>query len=361
MTAAQRLEVKRNALGATRVTQTDIDAPAAGEVVVAIDRFALTANNITYGVAGDKIGYWQFFPSDGEWGVIPVWGFGDVIASAHDEIAVGERLYGYWPMGTHLTIRPGRIAATRLFDTSEHRAELPPVYNAYARCSHEPHYVADTDDARMLLLPLYATSYCLYDFMVDNQFFDATQVIVPSASSKTAIGLAYAMAGDDSGKHTVGVTSKGNAAKVESLGLYDQVVTYDALDSVDATKPSVIIDMSGNGDVLATLHRQLQDNMRFTSNVGITHYADNTMGDGFIKERSRMFFAPGHMQKRAKDWGPGEFEKRSFAFWLDAAKRSDSWLSYRHVNGVAAMEQAYKEVLAGNASPDTGLIIVPGS
>lgn len=38
-------------------------ALAVGEVLVKIDRFAITANNITYAVLGDKLGYWQFFPT----------------------------------------------------------------------------------------------------------------------------------------------------------------------------------------------------------------------------------------------------------------------------------------------------------
>jgi len=36
------------------------------EVLLKIDRFAFTANNVTYGVAGDQIGYWQFFPPAAE-------------------------------------------------------------------------------------------------------------------------------------------------------------------------------------------------------------------------------------------------------------------------------------------------------
>ena len=34
-----------------------------GEISVKIERFAFTANNVTYGVAGETIGYWQFFPA----------------------------------------------------------------------------------------------------------------------------------------------------------------------------------------------------------------------------------------------------------------------------------------------------------
>ena len=40
------------------------DAPvpdlAEGQVLFRVDRFALTANNISYALAGDSLGYWRF-------------------------------------------------------------------------------------------------------------------------------------------------------------------------------------------------------------------------------------------------------------------------------------------------------------
>jgi hypothetical protein len=41
--------------------------------------------------------------------------------------------------------------------------------------------------------------------------------------------------------------------------------------------------MSGNGRVLSELHRHLGVNMRFTSNVGLTHYSAGQMGPDFIR------------------------------------------------------------------------------
>ncbi|MGQ4827609.1 DUF2855 family protein, partial [Enterococcus faecalis] len=68
-------------------------------VLAAIDKFGLTANNITYGVVGERIGYWNFFPTDDPaFGKIPVWGFATIIDSRHDDVPVGTRLYGYFPM-----------------------------------------------------------------------------------------------------------------------------------------------------------------------------------------------------------------------------------------------------------------------
>ena len=91
-----------------------IDAPysdslAPGQVLLAIDKFALTANNITYAAFGDAMRYWNFFPAGVGLGRIPVWGFGDVVASACDGVAPGERIYGYFPMSTHVVLEPRRV------------------------------------------------------------------------------------------------------------------------------------------------------------------------------------------------------------------------------------------------------------
>ena len=83
-------EVNRSDLGSNRIVELppaeDI-ALAAGQAVIAVESFALTANNITYGVAGDMIGYWQFFPAEGDWGRIPVWGVGTVSCSCGSGVA----------------------------------------------------------------------------------------------------------------------------------------------------------------------------------------------------------------------------------------------------------------------------------
>lgn len=357
MTRMATLEVRKDDLSRTRVTERDAPALKDGEILVRIDRFALTANNITYGVVGEKIGYWKFFPAEEGWGVIPVWGFADVVASRQSEIPVGERLYGYFPMGTHLVMAPNKVKAERLTDGAAHRAGLPPVYNSYARTQAEAHYDPAMDDERMLLLPLYATSFCLYDFLADNKWFGAEQIVIVSASSKTAIGLAMALADDKSAPDTVALTSAGNLGTVSKLRLYTSVHAYDDIVSIDASVPTVIVDMSGNGRVLSELHSRLGENMRFCSNVGVTHYDDNEMGPNFIRERSAMFFAPGHIQKRAADWGPGVFDKKAFVFWRDGAIRSRSWLKFDKALGVKGLEAAYARILNGESPPDRGVIV----
>ncbi len=99
------------------------------------------------------------------------------------------------------------------------------------------------------------------------------------------------------------------------------------------------------------MHKLLGDNMRYTSNVGLTHYTNNQMGESFIRDRSAMFFAPGHIQKRAKDWGKGRFEKRSAAFWRDAAIRSQDWLTMTRQSGSEAVADLWIEALSGRMPP----------
>ncbi|MEL7486090.1 MAG: DUF2855 family protein [Pseudomonadota bacterium] len=353
----RQFQVRKDDIAQARIIDLPDAALGDGDIRVKIDRFALTANNVTYAAVGDRIGYWRFFPAEEGWGVIPVWGVAEVVETRHPDIPQGDRLYGYFPMGDELVISPGKVSAGRLVDGAEHRAQLPPVYNAYARLAADPDYDRATDEERMLLYPLYATSYCLYDFLLDHDWYGAAQVIIVSASSKTAIGLAYALADDANAPRVVGATSSRNKENVEALKLYDQVVTYDALDDIDAASPAAIIDMSGAGPVLGELHKRLGDNMRYTSNVGLTHWEDNKMGSDFIRERSEMFFAPGHIQKRTKDWGPGVFEQKSLAFWRSAAERSRAWLSMQTINGFDAIGQSYDDVREGRSAPTQGLIV----
>ena len=94
MTQCTEVWVSRNDLRDTRITNTRLPAPAEGEVLVAIDRFALTSNNVSYAVSGDNVGYWGYFPADDGWGKVPVWGCANVIESGCPEVPVGERIWG---------------------------------------------------------------------------------------------------------------------------------------------------------------------------------------------------------------------------------------------------------------------------
>jgi Protein of unknown function (DUF2855) len=354
-------QIRKNNFAINRVVETAAPSIGEGEILLKVDRFAFTANNITYAVLGDKLGYWQFFPATGpdtaSWGIIPVWGFADVVASKASEVPVGDRLFGYFPPAEFLTITPARVTEQRLLDASAHRAKLPPGYNNYTRVNAEPGYDRRMDNARMLFWPLHMTSFCLWDLLKEKNWFDAKQIVILSASSKTSIGLGHALAADASAPPVVALTSARNLGFVNQLKLYKQATTYEQLTDIDANIPTVIVDMSGNGDVLARLYAHLGDNMKRCIKVGLTHWDEIQSDAGMTAERSEFFFAPGHIQMRMKDWGPDEFAKRTSAFLKDTAVKSLGLLHFEKLKGLNGLAAVYPDVCDGRVAPDQGLIV----
>jgi len=186
MSSPQRFLVDRSQLRETRV---DADVPdatralAPGEARLAVGPFALTANNVSYAQTGDTLGYWSFFPAPAGWGCIPVWGFADVVESRAEGVSVGERLYGYLPMATHLVIQPTRVSAGTIVDGAAHRKDLPAVYNQLLRCAADPGYSPEREGVQALLKPLFATAFLIDDFFAEVDFFGAGQVLLSRGSS----------------------------------------------------------------------------------------------------------------------------------------------------------------------------------
>ena len=344
----------------TRFVKHELADPSAGEILIGVDTFALTANNITYGVAGDSIGYWQFFPAAEGWGCIPVWGFGDVVASEHPAVAVGERLYGYFPMSTHVVLKPENVAEHGFADGASHRAQLPAIYNQYVRTAADPAYEADAESEQILYRPLFTTSYLLDDFLEDNGFFTASNVLLTSASSKTSIGLAYLLARRPQGQcRVLGLTSAVNRPFVESLGCYAAVYTYDDAASLPQ-EPTVLVDMAGSARVRASVHNTLGDLLRFSSAVGATHWADATVGIGqsdLPGPRPTMFFAPSQAQKRIGESGRAAFEAGLAEAWKGFLPAARGWIDVERGQGEADLERFYAAFIAGAADPAKGYIV----
>ncbi len=358
--SSQKFEVNRNDLSNTRFT--DIAALesldlAKNQVVLSVDKFALTANNITYGVAGDMIGYWKFFPVSQDWGQIPVWGIGTVQSSKVDGVSPGDRYYGYYPMSSYLIVEPGNVTARGFTDGSAHRAELPPTYNQYARMTLENGFPPQFDDHQMVYRPLFTTAFVLDDFFADNEFFGAQSIILSSASSKTSFGLAYCLKRNRDIR-IIGLTSSGNMDFVKHLGVYDDVVDYDNVSSLDKTAPVAFVDMAGNRRVLEQLHHHYQDNMKYSCGVGITHWDARDGQDPATLPGAKpaMFFAPSQMQKRNKEWGLERFQSELGSAWTGFLEVVDDWVTIDNVTGRQGLENTYQRVLKG-AKPDTAFVL----
>ena len=350
------LQIRRDDISVTRIVERERPEPAEGEVLLRVDRFGYSANNVTYAVAGDTLNYWRFFPTGDEmWGLVPVWGFAEVVASNTVEIAVGERLFGYLPPRKHLVVKPSRVGAEQFVDATPHRAELAAGYNVYRRTGAMS---ADAEARHMLLWPLYVTSWCLADALERDRRFGAERIVVASASSKTAIGLAFALSRQKERVPVTGLTSRRNVAFVEGLGLYDTVLAYDDLGTLDGT-PTAIVDMSGDAAMLGRLHRHLGDAMRRTLDVGLTHWEAPRRAEGRNRERSTFFFAPAHIQERIRQWGPQTFAERTGAFMREATEDSRRWLELEEVFGLEALAKLHVAIAQGTSDAAKGFVVTP--
>jgi hypothetical protein len=351
-------QVRRDDLRQCRVTSLPLPELKAGEVLLRVDAFALTANNVTYAVFGDLMRYWEFFPAPEGWGHVPVWGFADVVASRHPAVVAGERFYGYFPISSHLLVQPEDASATGFVDGAPHRRELPPVYNRYVRTKTDPSYDPRQEDAQMLLRPLFATSYLLDDFLAEHQFHGARAIALSSASSKTAMGLAFLLS-TRAGRayEVIGLTSKGNAEFVRSLGFYDRVATYDALDQLPHDLPMVFVDMAGNGEVRDTVHRHCGERLRFSCAVGGTHWGSITPAGDLPGPQPTFFFAPDRVRQRTADWGGTELYDRIGAALRRFLEALGPGMKVQRGRGSADVERVYLAMVDGRADPAVGHVL----
>ena len=352
---------KKNPWVMRQVRAISDDTPELGEVLLHIEHFAFTANNVTYAMFGDAMHYWQFFPAtDPAWGVIPVWGFATVVASAVEGIAVGERFYGYLPTATHLIVQPDRVNAGGFVDGADHRATLPAVYNQYLRCSSDPGYHPKREAEQMILRPLFFTSFLIDDFLNDNAFFGAERIILSSASSKTAYGTAFCLS-QRKDVEVIGLTSAKNLDFVRSLGCYNQVLTYDEISALSPEVPSVYVDFSGNVDVRRALHTQIADGLKYSASIGGTDWQHLGKVGDLPGPRPTLFFAPSQIKKRSSEWGSAVLMGKLAAAWqlfmVPVTRADQPWLQIVQVNGVAASLAAMAEVISGKAKPEEGHVL----
>jgi hypothetical protein len=271
---------------------------------------------------------------------------------------VGQRFYGYWPMSTHLTVTP-RKTRNGFADVAPHRADLPPVYNQYQTVG----VASSAEDYQALLRPLFITGFLIEDFLDENDLFGARSVLLTSASSKTAISLAFQLKArgldQAGGARVVGLTSARNKAFVEGLGYYDQVVTYEDVATAPIEEPVVLVDFAGDAPLLEAVHQRFGEALAYSCLVGGTHWEAERGGGALPGPKPVFFFAPDRIRKRAADWGPGGLDERHDAAWAPFAADAPRWLQVVESLGADAVAEAYHAVLDGKAGPDEGRMLSP--
>ena len=354
------VQINRGDLLQSRIVSQDQPALADGWVRLAIDSFSVTANNVTYAVVGDAFGYWNFFPGADEWGVVPMWGHASVKQSNHPDLAVGERVYGYLPMGSSLDVRPVGVTPGGFSDGAAHRQPMSPIYNQYSRLAADPEHDPAKEAERMIFGPLFKTGFLIESMMRREGWFGAEQLICTSASSKTAMATASVAREKSPQMRRIGLTSAGNVDFVRSGGFYDAVLSYDRAADL-AQVPSVLVDFAGNAGIIHAVHSALGDRLRYSCTVGATH-----VGAGFGQQNGALpgpapvlFFAPDHAVAAIKELGPKAFGAAIAASWQRFVSETAGTVRVDRRSGLEAAQAAFADTLAGHADPAVGIIIEP--
>ena len=344
----------------TQVERGDIPQPGEGEILVAIDKFAMTANNVTYAASGDLFGYWQFYPTgEDPWGKVTVWGIGEVIASQVDAIQAGERLYGFFPMSSHVVMTPGDMTARGFTDAVAHRQALPGLYNHYARTAAEPAELQELEDQRCIFFPLFMTGYVIADLLLDNDWYGVEQVVIGSASSKTGFSTAAFVRAAGFGGAIVGLTGEQNVPFSEALDCYDNVVPYGDLETLD-NAPAAYIDIAGDVGVRSRLHQHLKDAAVSTLLVGATHwdqFAKSVDGGSLPGNEPEVFFAPAQIEKRDAEWGRGVMMGKAYTASINLVQKLAPTLMMESHAGAEACNRIWQALLDNEISGQRGVML----
>ncbi len=356
---AETIWANKNDLTDLTVNEEALPELADGEVRLRIESFSVTANNVTYAVIGDQFGYWNFFSAQEGFGVVPMWGHAVVEISRHADITEGERVYGYLPMATHLDVLPSKISASGFSDAAAHRLPMSPIYNQYSRLNADPEHDPAKENERMIFAPLFKTGFLIEDMFRRNHWFGAQQLVMTSASSKTAMGLASCAKNASPDIKRIGLTSAGNVDFTKSTGLYDLVLSYEEIATLPGG-PCVSVDFAGSSKLLRAVHGACADTLKYSCLVGVTHVGERSGGAGEMPGPPPiLFFAPDHAVAAVKELGPKAFGEAVALQWKIFLEHSATSLTIEIRSGIVSAAQAFVAILQNEADPSIGVVVRP--
>jgi NADPH:quinone reductase-like Zn-dependent oxidoreductase len=348
-----RIEVERDNLAVARTVSVPVKAED-GEIVLGVDRFALTANNLTYAVHGADFGYWRAYPaSDDSHGVVPVWGFGTVLQSGHPDMRAGQRFWGFLPSANYARLRPTQVTASGFSDVSGARSEMAPVYTRFLPARVPAR--TDEEELACLFQPLFATG-----FLIDTalgQPMRAPMVVMTSASSKTAMAAAWALR-QRGGIEVIGLTSSRNRRFVEETGYYHRALPYSEIDTLDADAPAVLVDFAGDRRLVGLVHARMRG-LVASLIVGDTHWDSPPPSEPLPGPEPELFFAPSVWSAAAEAEGADVLEARMADARGRFLESTRAWLTIRRLEGAKGWIEAFDAIRKGEADPAIGTIIIP--
>lgn len=352
---ASVLEVDRsNPFQEIRTIEEKIAESGEGSLILAVERFSLSANNLTYVLLGDDVlRSWDAFPARASgWGRVPVWGVARVVGGDPSVAKIGDRWTGYLPMATHVSVHvaPSEFG---LLTTDEPRASMLPCYRRltpYESGAEVDDHRADMDTVMLSVFPFAAL---ITDDLVR---MGVPTVVVSSASSRVSTSVSRLLG--IRGIRVVGLTSPRNRADVESLGTYASVLTYAEIDQLDDSAGTVFVDVAGSAEITEAVHRRLGNQLEASVAVGGTHIralppvaAPGPLVTQFnAGDRESEVLGERGVQALQKLYSDARAELIAWA---------PSWLKVTPVAGLDATKQVWRDIAAGKSNPLEAKVIRP--
>jgi hypothetical protein len=331
---------------------------APGNILIRVERFGLSSSNLTKVLAPDVGNSWLYsVDGAGERPQIPVWGYAEVVASNRDGVEPGMGFLGYFPMVRYVTLNPKQQAALGLLDAVSDvndvsASGLPTLANLES--------MSDIDLA-IILRPLAAAAYLILEELIDAEFWLCEQIIITSASSKTAMSLAYFLQSFfhahelEHAPLVVGLTAPEHQMFVSSMGFYDQVLSYEHIGGLGASD-SVLVDFTGNSSLLARLSVALDELLVHTYGVGASHWDKFSDGNSRQAALKGDAFEPrsyySELSQERRDRADAGFK----AVWPHLCEAFRQWLNPTWVEGADEVCWVYEQMVAGKAKPQSGYL-----
>ncbi|PPR07150.1 hypothetical protein CVT24_010698 [Panaeolus cyanescens] len=386
-------------------------------VLVKVDKFGFSANNVTYQALGEHphFRYFDFHavPENSQaegngasgscaktHGLIPVWGFGLILKSTHPKIQEGERIYGYLAPAQYLllAVSPNDVNKFAFYVPRPHlppgKSNLP--YNQILRCSTDPHYTPTplAEDLTMLYRPLFWTSYWCEDWLSSSQYKGGNifAILISSASSKTAFCLAYLIGkrikqgGLNASTKIIGLTSKRNTEFTKGLNLYNEVLDYDSFTNASSLQSNqgsrfIYVDVAGNSGlnerIKAHFASPYTGNVIATVALGVTNLSPSAQASEYDWDFNRTFdmssspvvsgtspfwpkvehfFMPEWLAVRRHQLPVQDIFEGQNRAWKGLMEDCVNWVELERVSGPEKVKDAYLRVAKEGLGPRKGLV-----
>jgi hypothetical protein len=239
------------------------------------------------------------------------------------------------------------------------------------------------EDLTMLYRPLFWTSFWCEDWLNSSNYKGgSTQILISSASSKTAFCLAYLIRRRNSlqgssTRRVIGLTSTKNLAFTKRLALYDNAFDYESFNTSLVGNLAqghwIYVDVAGNN----ALNTRVRDYFRVSDDselvtsiaLGLTNVSASTIepssanwGSGSEAPQGddpkvEYFFMPEWLSIRKQQLSVSVITQMQKEAWTRLMSDCGTWgVSLRRVCGPDQVKAAYEEIVRCGLAPEDAFV-----